>query len=339
MQEMDQRDRELVNALQSELPLISTPYAVIGQIIEMSEKEVLKRIDRLRNEGVIRHLGAVFDSRSLGYKSSLVAARMDEAKIDDAATVVSAHPGVTQNYRRNHAFNLWFTIAVPPDSRLGLDRTIECIGEEAGVEAIRMFPTLRLLKSTSQDAGDHDSQNNAEALPLTPEEIEAVRALQRDLPLVPRPFENLGRATNLDADQLLRSAKALLTRQQLRRFGAVVQPKKTSFSTTTMGVWAVPSAEVDNFALKIAENRAVSHCYLRPTYEDWPFNVFTTIHGRSVDECESMLGTIASDTGIRERRALFPTKEYKRTRLAFFSPELAEWEAPRIRGEAASAVS
>lgn len=338
MQEMDQRDRELLNALQTELPLISTPFAVIGQIIEMSEKEVLKRTDRLRNEGAIKHLGAIFDSRSLGYRSCLVAARVDEAKIDAAAGVVSAHPGVTQNYRRNHSFNLWFTIAVPPDSRLGLERTIECLGDEAHIETTRMFPTLRLLKSTA-DSGDHDPQNGVDVAHLTPEEIEAVRALQRDLPLVPRPFDSLGRATNLDGDELLRAAKALHARQQLRRFGAVVQPRKPSFSTTTMGVWVVPSEEIDNFGVKIAENRAVSHCYLRPTYDDWPYNVFTTIHGRSVDECESQLGSIAADTGIRERRALFPTKEYKRTRLGFFSPELVEWEAARVRGEAASAVS
>lgn len=338
MQEMDQRDRELLNALQNEMPLISTPFAVIGQIIEMSEKEVLKRSDRLRNEGVIRHLGAIFDSRSLGYRSCLVAARVDEAKIDAAAGVVSSHPGVTQNYRRNHAFNLWFTIAVPPDSRLGLDRTVECLGEEAHLEATRMFPTLRLLKSTA-DSGDHDPQGTVEAQPLTPEEVEAVRALQHDLPLVPRPFDSLGRATNLDGDELLRAAKVLHARQQLRRFAAIVQPRKPSFSTTTMGVWVVPPEEVDNFAAKITDNRSVSHCYLRPIYEDWLYNIFTTIHGRSVDECESLLGTIAADTGIRERRALFPTKEYKRTRLGFFSPELVEWEAARVRGEAASAVS
>src|SRR6185295_16052696 len=132
MQEMDQRDRELLGALQGEIPLVSTPYAFIGQTLDMSEKEVIKRTERLKREGLVRHLAAQFDARALGYRSCLVAARVAPARIEEAAAVINAHPGVTQNYRRNNDLNLWFTVAVSPSSSLGPEKTIEILGDEAG---------------------------------------------------------------------------------------------------------------------------------------------------------------------------------------------------------------
>jgi DNA-binding Lrp family transcriptional regulator len=101
MQEMDQRDRELLGALQGEIPLVATPFAFLGQTLEMSEKEVIKRTERLKREGVVRQVAAQFDARALGYRSCLVAARVTPERIDDAAAVVNAHPGVTKNYRRS----------------------------------------------------------------------------------------------------------------------------------------------------------------------------------------------------------------------------------------------
>ena len=90
MQEIDQRDRELLGALQSEIPLVSTPFALIGQAIDMSEKEVIKRIERLKREGLLRQLAAQFDARALGYRSCLVAAKVDSERIDEAAAAINA---------------------------------------------------------------------------------------------------------------------------------------------------------------------------------------------------------------------------------------------------------
>ena len=106
-----------------------------------------------------------------------------------------------------------------------------------------------------------------------------------------------------------------------------------------MGVWVVPEGAIEAFGQKMGDYKAVSHCFLRPVAADWPYNMFTTVHGRSVDECESTLETIANDTGVREKAALFPVKEYKRTKIAYFSPELEVWESARSGEAAASAAS
>lgn len=339
MQDIDQRDRELLNALGGDLPLASTPFAIIGQMIDMSEKEVIKRIERLKREGVIRQLSALFDMRALGYRSCLVAARVSEEKIEQAANAINAHPGVTQNYRRNHTLNLWFTIAVGPSSKLGLERTIEVLGEEAECDAVRPLPTLKLYKTSGSEASEsHNEAGEGETTPLSQQEIECVRLLQRDLPLHPRPFETLSRNSGIGADEILASARALLARGQMRRFGAFILPRKSGFVATAMGVWAVPADRADELGRKMSENKAVSHCYLRPTYDDWPYNLYTTVHGRSVDECESIINDLAIDTGVDEKRALYPTREFKKSRIQFFSPETEEWEAARTSAREAAAM-
>ena len=325
MQEMDQRDRELLGALQGEIPLVSTPFAFIGQSIDMSEKEVIKRTERLRREGVIRSIAPQFDSRALGYRSCLVAARVKPERIDEAAGVINAHPGVTQNYRRNNDLNLWFTIFVSPLSKVGLEKTVDILGNESGCSAVRPLPTLRLYKTSGSD-GETQSELQNEYTPLTPPEIEAVRLLQRDLPLQPRPFDVLARGAGISSDELLTAARALLKRGQIRRFCAYVPSRKPGFAATAMGVWVVPPEKVDAFGAKLSQHRAVSHCYLRPTYDDWPYNLYTTVHARSVDECESVIQDLAIDTGLVQKQALFPTKEYKKVRASFFSQEEEEWE-------------
>lgn len=335
MQEIDQRDRELITALQGETPLVSTPFAVIGQMIDMSEKEVIKRIERLRKEGLIRGFSAHFDPRALGYRSCLVAARVSPERIDEAAAAINTHPCVTQNYKRNHDFNLWFTIALPQSSKLGLDRTIEVLGEESECEVVRALPTLKQYKHS----GEGDDAGEDKYVPLTPMETECVRMLQRELPLQPRPFDALAKNSAVGADDLLSTAKTLLKRGQMRRFGAAIQARKPGFSTSAMGVWVVPESEVDEVGAKMSQNRAVSHCYLRPVYSDWPYNLYTIVHGRSIDECESIINDLAIDSGMSEKRALYPTREYKKARLNFFSPECDEWEAAHGAKRAASAAS
>ena len=333
MQEIDQRDRELLGALQGEIPLLSTPFAVIGQMIDMSEKEVIKRTERLKREGLVRAVAAQFDTRALGYRSCLVAAKVAPERIDDAAAAINAHPGVTQNYKRNNDFNLWFTIAIAPTSKLGLEKTVEILGGEAECDTVRPLPTLKQFKNSEDDG----NQAEAKYTPLTPGEIECIRMLQRDLPLQPRPFDALAKSSGLTSDELLGTARSLLKRGQLRRFGAQIAARKPGFSASAMGVWVVPEDTVDDIGARMSQNKAVSQCYLRPVYDDWPYNLYTIVHGRSVDECESIINDLAVDTGIDEKQALYPTKEYKKARINLVSAECDEWES--AHGAAARAAS
>src|ERR1035437_4669419 len=140
----DPHDAALLGRLQIAVPFSRRPFADLGTQLGLGEDDVLARLKRLKNEKIIRQISAIFDTRSLGYASSLVAARVNPEHVDAAAAVLNAHPGVSHNYLRNHEYNLWYTIAVPPTSRFGLEKTVEILHRESGAEAPRLLPTLKL---------------------------------------------------------------------------------------------------------------------------------------------------------------------------------------------------
>src|ERR1700736_912679 len=157
-QTLADQDRELLNAVQWDFPLEPRPYAALGERLGLSEPEVRARVAAVKEAGVLRQLAAIFDTRALGYNSSLVAGPLDPDRIDDARAVISAHPGVSHNYKRNHAFNLWYTIAVPPGE--SLDEHLDVLHRDSGAVVTRKLPTLQLYKigvkldMTGQTAAD-----------------------------------------------------------------------------------------------------------------------------------------------------------------------------------------
>lgn len=324
MQEVDQRDRELLNALQGEISVSSTPFAILGQVIEMSEKEVLKRAEKLQRAGILRRLSLVFNTRALGYATCLVAAKVEDEKLERAASVVNIHPGVFQNYQRNHEYNLWFSIAVPPDSRLGLDGTVASLARESEVTSTRLFPTLRLF--TSDGALD----TAAEHEPLSDEEVEFIRLLQVEIPLQPRPFDFIARKAGIPEGPFFDAVRQFVDRDQIRHIAASVQSRKNPFQTNAMSVWSIPEENIEEFSKLALTSPAFVRCYERPTYDDWPYNVFATVQTRSVDECEKAVADLAAETEIHEYRTLFPTREHKNSRVSLFSTENAEWERSRL---------
>src|SRR4029450_8202954 len=130
--------------VQWDFPLEPRPFAVLGERLGLSEPEVRERIGKVKKLGVLAQLRASLDAGALGYGSALVAAQIDPDRVDEAAAVISAHPGVSHNYKRNHAYNLWYTIAVPPGD--SLDDHIEVLHRTSGALVTRKLPTLTLYK-------------------------------------------------------------------------------------------------------------------------------------------------------------------------------------------------
>jgi DNA-binding Lrp family transcriptional regulator len=336
---MDSRDRQLLDTLQNDLPLVERPFAALAETIGMPEDEVLSRIEGLRTEHIVRQMSAIFDTRRLGYTSSLVAARSRGGRTDETAKVFSGHPGVTHNYRRDHAFDLWFTIAVPPNSRLGLDATIDLLGRMADIESIRPLPALKFFKIGvdldmvgGRDPGAKKAKREPVLPPpdpaeLEPRDIEAIRALQTDLPARSEPFGEIAEAFGFTVDELLEHGRRFLATGQMRRFAAVLHHRNAGFVQNGMGVWKVDEERCAEMGQIMAGYRGVSHCYQRPVYEDWPYRLFSMTHGRDKEECEAVLAEISRETGLDEYAVLYSTKEYKKTRLRYFTEDLEAWEA------------
>jgi DNA-binding Lrp family transcriptional regulator len=336
----DPADIKLLKLLQVEMPVVERPFAALADRVGASEKEVLERVQRLKANGVIRQISAIFDTRSLGYESSLVAARFEPARVDEAAAVINRHPGVSHNYLRNHSFNLWFTIAVAPTSKLGLQRTLEILQNESGASALRPLPTLKLYKIGVQfDLGDESKPDESAppqytegrrvaTIALNAADIEFVRIMQRDVSLTPTPFVEYARELGVSLGTLQRTYNRFLEQGTLRRFAAVLHHRKAGFSANAMGVWLVPGddAEVDRVGEILAGFRAVTHCYRRPAYPDWPYNIFTMVHGKTAADCEKALRAMSEKTGVTDYAALYSTKEYKKSRIRYFTHEEEEWE-------------
>jgi DNA-binding Lrp family transcriptional regulator len=337
--QLSQEDRKLLNLLQREFPLNERPFAELAERLHASEKEVLPRVVRYKQAGIIRQISAIFDTRSLGYQSSLVAMSVPPAREDEAANVLNKHPGISHNYRRSHHFNLWFTLAVAPTSRLGLQGTVDKLHAMCQADSTRLLPTLKLYKiavdldmtgerppdATASLAGNPAASRSH--IPLTERQIALIRELQQDLSLVERPFDEGAAAVGLTVAEYLAEARGFLERGQMRRFAAVLRHRSAGFAANAMGVWKVPEQEdADRYGAIMASFSAVSHCYRRPTYPDWPYALFSMVHGRTVDDCEKTLRAIARKTGLSEYQALYSTKEYKKTRVKYFTPEAEEWE-------------
>ena len=142
-QHMDSIDKKLLDIIQTAFPLDPRPYAVLGKELHLTEAETLARVRALRGRGFIRRLGANFNSAALGYASSLCAAKVPEDKMEAFVAEVNAQPGVTHNYLRDHAYNVWFTVIAP--SRDRIRQILSAISEKTGV-AILDLPATKLYK-------------------------------------------------------------------------------------------------------------------------------------------------------------------------------------------------
>ena len=333
-------DKKLLNALQWAFPLEPRPYAALAEKLKTTEEIVLDRIRALKGGNgqppVIRQISAIFDTRKLGYATSLVAIKVPKARADEAAAILNRHPGVSHNYLRSHDLNIWYTVAVPPNSRIGLDRTVEILGKECGAEKSRLLPTLRLYKiSVKLDvagglgAGEGDAEMPdwpPKSRTLSEFEIGAVRELQEDLAAEPEPFAGMAERLGVTVEALLDQARAFQADSTMRRFAGVLHHRSAGFVANCMGVWNVPRERMDDCARIIMDFREVSHCYERPVYEDWPYPLYSMIHAKTKTEIEDIMRAIAGKTGISDHAMLWSLKEYKKVRVPYFTPEMEAWE-------------
>jgi siroheme decarboxylase len=345
---MDELDRELLNVIQNDFPMVSAPFAELGRRLGIDETDALARIARLKDEHVIRQVSAIFDTRALGYRSSLVAMAVPKDRLERAAELINAHPGVSHNYRRNHEFNLWFTVAVPYTS--DLQAHVDRLHEDAGATSTRVLQTLRMFKIgvdldmvgdrsvTEKTAANGPDPKYLEAWKrgqagdpgLSSRDIAIIRELQEDIELVPAPFAAMGERLGMTEQEVLDAAQGFVDRGYMRRFAAVLFHRHAGYTANAMAVWVVPEEKVGEYGPAMAAYRNVSHCYQRPIYEDWPYNLFSMIHGRSKEACEEVVQAIAADTGLTDRAVLYSSKEYKKVRVRYFTDDFYDWEREHL---------
>jgi DNA-binding Lrp family transcriptional regulator len=141
---LDDTDRRILNRIQSDFPISPRPFLAIARDLALDEKDVIHRVERLREKGIIRRIGGNFVPDKLGYVSTLCAAKVPEEKVDRFTEIVNRYPGVTHNYLRNNEFNVWFTFIAP--SMAEIEDNLSRISSESGIGKIMNLPATRVFK-------------------------------------------------------------------------------------------------------------------------------------------------------------------------------------------------
>jgi DNA-binding Lrp family transcriptional regulator len=144
MSELDDLDRAILNRIQSDFPMTSRPYMSVADEVGISEDDVLKRLARLKEKGIIRRIGGNFDPNKLGFVSTLCAAKVPEGMIESFTKIVNRYPGVTHNYLRDNKYNIWFTFIAP--SMEVIEANLENISKETGISDIINLPATKVFK-------------------------------------------------------------------------------------------------------------------------------------------------------------------------------------------------
>ena len=339
---MDHRDTPLLSLLQTALPIERRPFDAMAERLGLAAEEVLARVGRMVGDGTIRRIGPIFDSRRLGYVSTLVAARAPKDRLLAIAEQVNRLPGVTHNYERRGAYNLWFTLTARSEAAVG--RALTALADETGL-AMHSLPALATYKiravfTDSKSTPPAGTANEAKKTPgvfspgerhlesfsplppvrLTKRQIELVRALQDNLAPEREPFKRIADRAGWTEAEVLRQIEMWLASGVLRRFGAVAAHRRLGYDANGMAVFRVADASVDAAGRALAARAEITHCYRRPPLDDFPFTLYAMIHGRTEEEVSALASRLAREIGAAECAVLFSVTEFRKSPMRYFEP-------------------
>jgi DNA-binding Lrp family transcriptional regulator len=319
----------LLDRIQRNFPLAPQPYLALSQGLSITEEDVRGRIAQLKRERIVRQISGIFNTGALGYRSSLVAMAVPAEHLETTAAVVNAYPGVSHNYLREASYNMWYTIAVPPGQ--SLEGKVRDLARESGGWSALVLPAVRKYKLAvvldlleEGDAEAAEERGRMPALEATTafqpirENVLAVRVVQEDLPLASHPFEDWAHRLGMSEPSLLELLADWMTRGYMRRFAAVLNHRQVGFGGNGMVVWSCPEERLDQVGPVLATHQEVSHCYHRPAYPEWPYNLYAMVHGRTREDCEVAARRLGASVDLMDYRILFSSREFKKIRLKLF---------------------
>lgn len=325
----------ILNHIQRSFPLVRRPFAAIGEFLDISESEVMAIIADLKNRRVIRNIAAIFNPQSLGYTMGLVGITVPPSGVDQAASVINAHPGVSHNYLRDHRYNIWFTLA--EQSQASFDASVDILNDAAGASDSLILKTEQVFKigvklavdgRTKADNGKTEAvfHPSPGAEKLTVEEKSGIILLQQDLPVVSQPFSALASGHgSMSENRLLELAASLQQKGTMRRYAAVLRHMKAGFTHNAMTVWKLSGNDTSPLNAFLWED-AVSHLYNRTVYPGkWEYPLFAMIHAKSASALEDVVHRLSRESGIRDYQVLRSLREFKKQRVVYFSDQFDKW--------------
>lgn len=325
---LDSLDEQLIWVAQAKFPISPQPFKLLGELAGIGGKDALQRLASLRGSGVIRRIGAVFDSGALGYVSTLVAARVPVERLVEVAELVSGRSGVTHNYSRRHEYNLWFTLTAA--SRRELETTLEELRARSGIGQLHSMPAEAVYKlhAVFRPLGLAGGSENiqpprqigaGEVVELDQMQRELARLAGGDLPLVERPFDELAARAGWRADRAIEQLRRWLEERVIRRFGAIVNHRRLGYAANGMAVFDAPVARIDELGRRLSQMPCVSHCYRRRPLEGFSYNLFAMVHGPSEQQVRRTVDEFAASAGLASYDVLMTDQEFKKLSPSYFT--------------------
>ncbi len=326
----------ILNRIQLDIPLVSDPFTVLAEELMLDTEALMAELSGLKHRGIIRNISGIFEASSLGYASTLAAFEVRD--IDNAASIINAHPGVSHNYLRNHRFNLWFTLSMPREE--DIREAVRILASRANADDFIILPTAKRFKigvhfKIGPESGDEYNPAPAShpeykhTAPLSIAEKEAVRLLQKDLPIEKKPFRAIieKNAGKINETMLLDIGNSLKERGALRRYSAVLRHHAAGYSANAMTAWKIDRLTDDDIMAAFGKNPHISHLYIRETTPGtWEYPLFAMIHAKTEAKLDAIIAELSSASGVNDFCVLKTLKEFKKERVEYFSKEFEKWK-------------
>jgi DNA-binding Lrp family transcriptional regulator len=330
---LDKLDKELLQVLQDEFPVEESPWAEIGQKVGISGEEALSRSQRLHADGVIRKLRTILNAQKLGHcQSTLMAMKVPDEHMEKVVSIVNEYTGVTHNYRREHDFNLWFTVTACGAEHLS--GTVEEIKRRTGIPEsdILDLPSTRLFKI---DVRFHFTDSDGTGMPtetivntssntngtinkstLNAIDRAVLHSTQDEIPLENEPFASIAKETGLSQKEVVAVLKKLRDSGVIKRLGISVNQRKVGIVANAVVAWKVPQDKIERVGRMLSPYKEITHCYERITIPGkWEHNLFTVLHGYDRKSVEEFAKKMSEIIGIRDYLVLFSNEQFKRTSI------------------------
>lgn len=303
--------KQLCNALQDGLPICRKPYDDLARYLNSNEETILREIGKLKETGVIRRICALINNRALGLTGTLVAAHIPEENLQEVAEAVNSMENVSHNYLRKHYYNLWFTLQA--ESPRQIEVTVSNLSGRFGIDFYSL-PVERVFKldvrfdveGEGRLAGDIEQVPKSEAVKLNKTEKQILSKLEDGLEVISEPFGFLC-GKELKIEEVLQIIQGLIDKGVIRRIAAAVDHRKLGFAANVLFCSKVPRDRIVEAGQALARFGAVTHCYQRGTIEDWPYNLYAMIHGRSMGEIQHVINKFTEAKKI-DSFELLPTE-------------------------------
>ncbi len=326
----DRIDLALLNDWQRDFPLQSRPFDAIAAPLALDATALIERYRVLQEQGALSRIGGVFGAGA-GGAALLCAYAVPAERLEAVAAIVSAHPGVNNNYEREHVWNLWFVITGCDAAAVA--RAVDALDADCGLRALRL-PMQRAYRidlgfDLRLPLAARGPVGRAAAEPVQLADRPLAACVERGLPLCERPFAAWGEACARSEAEVLAALQRWLARGTLRRFGVIVRHHEAGFAHNAMTVFDVPDAVADACGERLAVQPGVTLAYRRARDAGWRYNLYCMVHGRDRDAVAAAVDAAVhrAELGHWPRARLFSRRRFKQCGASYFGGATAAWRS------------